>query len=123
MEAITITTSIFWIAALVASLFFGLKAVTIFQVQAPKGKGPWAWWIHQFWLNFCGSFVGWVALWFVGRKVISCLGASCAFELTGWDVLISFLAFVGVTGFLPFTIVGLITGIKELVVKSTSFLK
>jgi hypothetical protein len=119
----TLTRVAFWIAAFVASLFFGFFAVTIFEVPLPKVKPLWAWKLHQFWLNFTGSFVGWVALWFLGRKVIACLVPSCSVEPNAWDVAAFFLAFVGVTGFLPLTIVGLITGLKELLVKLAGWVK
>jgi hypothetical protein len=61
---------------------------------------PLSWYVHQFILNFCGSLVGWIALWFVGRKLL------CAFhgdpsDITWADAGISLVAFFGVTGYLP----------------------
>ena len=106
----------FPLVGLLFSVFYGWKSIDIF-LEVPTTHKPWAWKFHQFWLNFSGSLVGWVALWFLTRKVLSCIRTSCSAPVNFWDVATFFLAFIGITGFLPFTIVSLIQGIKELAAK------
>jgi len=67
METLAWPNVAFWILAFSASLFYGWKATDIFNVF--PFKPSWAWTLHQRWLNFSGSFVGWIALWFLGQKV------------------------------------------------------
>ena len=49
------------------SLFYGLKAFDIFEVD--RANKPRAWKFHQFWLNFVGSAAGWVILWIVIQRL------------------------------------------------------
>lgn len=111
----------FGLVALVASLFYGVKACDILEVSS-AGK-PWAWKLHQFWLNFLGALVGWAAMWPLVPRVAGCLLEPCAPALTVADVAVFFLAFVGITGFLPVTVVGLVLSVKELVGKLAGLLK
>jgi hypothetical protein len=88
-------------------------AVTSAPPPAPDWK-PRSWYVHQIILNFCGSLVGWIALWFVGQKLL------CAFrgDLSGitWaNAGISLVAFFGVTGYLPAATVGLIKGLTKFI--------
>lgn len=77
----------------------------------------WAWKLHQFWLNFLGSVAGWSALWFLLRSALQCASASCSFQF-GWSEVGAFLlAYLGVTGYVPFTVIGLASGVKELAEK------
>jgi hypothetical protein len=121
--------------AIVASAIHGYFAVEIFTPnvaphyirKAPAASPPTpsalvvkplSWHVHQFFLNFCGSLVGWIALWFVGQKLL------CAFhgdpsDIT-WDITwpnagISLVAFFGVTGYLPAATVGLIKGLARFI--------
>jgi len=111
----------FLAVALGASVFYGAKACAIFGVDA-AGK-HWPWKVHQFWLNFSGSFTGWLALWVVIPRVVTCVIEACAPELSVSDVALFFVAFVGVTGFLPTAIIGLVLSIKEVVAKLAGLLK
>jgi hypothetical protein len=114
----------YWLVALVASALYGWKAVEIFtDVPNHKGKPPSAWWWHQRWLNFAGSVVGWVALWVVGKKLLPCFLTECAAEPSIWLALSTFIAFVGVTGYLPFTVVGLVSGASVLASKAADVVK
>jgi len=89
-----------------------LKACDVFAVQSDNR--PWAWWVHQFWFNFVGSLFGWAALWFLARKVWLCISTSCPAQLDLSDGLAIFMAFVGITGHLPYAVAGVLQGIREL---------
>jgi hypothetical protein len=73
--------------------------------------------VHQFWLNFVGSLVGWTALWFLLRRVFASIESPCSPSISWSDVSIFLAAFIGVTGFLPFTVVSLIYGLREIAAK------
>ena len=96
------------------SIFYGLKAFKIFKVTVPKTKkySAWAW--HQRWFNFVGSVVGWTALWFLIQKAMTVLPSSYTLTINVWDAVMFFLAFIGITGHLPYTMMGLIKSIGDL---------
>ena len=106
---------------LLASLFYGWKAFYVFGVSA-KGK-PWAWRVHQFWFNFAGSLLGWVAAWFVARKTWHCLMVSCPAQLDWADAGLIATAFVGITWHLPYATAGILQGINELALKVAGLAK
>ncbi len=116
-----VAQTVFWIVAVAASGFYGWKAADIFDVKT-TGR-PWAWKVHQFWFNFAGAIVGWAALWSLLPRSYNCLTTTCIPEARLADALLFFLAFVGVTGHLPATVIGLVAGVKELVAKLTGALK
>ena len=97
------------------SVFYGWSACAIFSV--PKQDKPWSWRFHQFWLNFIGSVVGWVAAWTVINSVLECAAASCTMSVAPSAFALFFLAFLGVTGYLPAALVGLVGGFNELISK------
>jgi hypothetical protein len=66
-------------------------------------------------VNFAGSAVGWAALYCLAAKVHRCFVVQCAAEFGLGDMVASFIAFVGITGHLPYAAMGLIEGVKELV--------
>jgi hypothetical protein len=105
----------FLTVGLLASLFYGWKACDVFDVSA-KAKG-WAWRVHQFWFNLAGSLLGWAAAWFVARKTWQCLAVTCPAQLDWSDAALIAVAFVGVTGHLPYATAGVLQGIKELALK------
>lgn len=115
MSALFCWSALFTIIAIGMSVFYGLRACEIFSVSTTDRKTSWR--FHQFWLNFLGSGVGWVAAWAVLRATVECASADCALSVSPSAVSLFFLAFVGVTGYLPATIVGAIGGINELVSK------
>lgn len=115
MSALFSWPGLFSIVAIGMSIFYGLRACEIFNVST-KDRMP-SWRFHQFWLNFLGSGVGWVATWAVLRATVECASAECSLSLSSSAVALFFLAFIGVTGYLPATIVGAIGGINEFVSK------
>lgn len=121
MTAAGLLVIAFWLLAITASVFYGLKACVIFEV--PTCGKTWPWKLHQFWLNFAGSAVGWIALWSLVPRVIGCFAHGCSAELTWSDVGVFFLAFVGVTGHLPVAVVGIAFSVKEIASKVAALLK
>jgi hypothetical protein len=113
----------FFLTGLVLSLFHGIMATNIFVADKDKSDRSGAWYFHQFWLNFCGSVAGWTALWFIVQKIalVLALPATAAPQLS--DIALFFLAFLGVTGYLPFAILTTVGGIKELLAKLPGFAK
>jgi len=104
---------LYWIAALGMSLFYGLRACEIFSVSTEGRRTSWR--VHQFWLNFLGSLVGWVAAWALLRPVVACASEACSLSVSASTVLVFFLAFIGITGYLPVAVVGLVGGVNEFI--------
>jgi hypothetical protein len=115
---------LFCVVALVASGLYGWYAVKIFlpdidprkwgmhSSDSLKKRMPFCWHMHQIWLNFAGSLVGWACLWFVGKRIVE------STTYFGWDyALLALIAFIGVTGYLPSTAVGIVQAIGTLVDK------
>ena len=118
----TILRCAYFAIAIGFSLFYGLKAIDIFtDVDAKSLTGPRL--FHQRWLNFLGSATGWVCLWFVVTKVSHHLlnGSDPAI---GWPyVALAMVAFVGITGYLPFTVVTLVNSVGRVVGKIAGIFK
>jgi hypothetical protein len=110
-------TAIFGLIGLGASVFYAWYAYDIFLVST-AGK-PQAWDIHQRWFNFVGSALGWMGLWFVARKVYHCLAVACPGHLDWSDAALIAVAFVGITGHLPYALSGLLEGLRVLALKLT----
>jgi hypothetical protein len=104
---------LYCVVAFAMSLFYGLRACEIFTV--PTENRPRSWRIHQFWLNFLGSAVGWVAAWAVLQATLECASTPCSLSLSPSAIALFFLAFLGVTGHLPVTVVGAIGGVSKLI--------
>ena len=111
------------VTGIVASLFYGIYAINIFfpkdKVDGTKNEHL-SWKIHQFWLNFLGSALGWTILYYLLKRVdyLEKLGRNdYYYDISFLDIFSVFIAFVGITGFLPMTIVGLINSISTLAQK------
>lgn len=111
----------FWAIGLLFSLFYGWKACDAFGV--PTTDKPWAWRLHQFWFNFLGSLLGWAAAWFLARRTWHCLAVACPAQIDWSDATLIAVAFVGVTGHLPYAIAGVLQGIKDLALKVAGLAK
>ena len=105
----------FWILGLGMSLFHGLNAINIFNVPAPPKERVWK--FHQFWFNFCGSVSGWIALCFLLHKITLSLCAPATVSPQLADVALFVLAFIGVTGYLPFSVLTGVQGVREIATK------
>jgi sorbitol-specific phosphotransferase system component IIBC len=64
---------------------------------------------HQYWLNAMGCFVGCVAVRFIWSRRASLQAVDFA--------ILGFIAFLGLTGFLPMAAVGLARGLQALAEK------
>ncbi len=101
---------VFALVAIVFSVFYGFKAFDIFGVD--HTDKPAAWKFHQFWLNFAGSLAGWLMLWVAVRRVCLVVGSDHALKMS--DFILFLVAFVGITGFLPLSVVSFIEGIRDI---------
>lgn len=104
------------------SAFYSANAIKILT-DADEGSIKGARLFHQRWLNFLGSATGWLCLWFVAVKIWHHIlnGTDPAI---GWPyAALALVAFVGVTGYLPFTVVKLINSIAALVEKIAGVFK
>jgi hypothetical protein len=102
---------VFACVGLVFSLFYGFKASDIFDVD--HAGRPWAWKFQQFWINFVGSTAGWVILWIVVQR-LSLVVHSPGQGLNLSDFVLLLIAFIGVTGCLPLSVVSFIQGIRDI---------
>lgn len=106
--------------AVLASLFYGWKCLDIFKVSKNEDEIErlgWPWRLHQRFLNFVGSLIGWITLWDFLNRCAGFLDHSVTFGL--WDLLEATVAFVGITGYLPLAVVGFIEGLRDLAAKLT----
>jgi hypothetical protein len=102
---------VFACVTLAFSLFYGFKASDIFDVD--HAGRPWAWKFQQFWLNFVGPTAGWVILWIVVQRLRSVIH-SPEQSLNFSDFVLLLIALIGVTGFLPLSVVSFIQGIRDI---------
>ena len=101
---------VFWLVAVGFSLFYGINCWTIHELDCePRLSGltqrwqlpwkqlwhqkTWGWKVHQLWLKFFGSFVGWYALWTFWHERHH--------PIAGLDVVLLAIAFLGMTGLIP----------------------
>jgi hypothetical protein len=111
------SVSLQWIylaLAATASLIYAFKAFGIHGVKAPPEDAPRR---HQYWFNGVGAAVGWLSGWVVLRRWLSCDGFVCVGEPNGWTILLAVVAFVGVTGYLPMTLLHTIAALRALLDK------
>jgi hypothetical protein len=91
----------FWIVAIGFSLWYGKYATEALEVSEDDkdkiAKNAALRW-HQRWLNFLGSFVGWS----LGYMALQHL--SPGYKLGTSDAILMFVAFIGMTGHLPFVV-------------------
>lgn len=108
--------------AITWSVFYASKCYSIFGVYS-KSK-PLAWHIHQRWFNLLGCLSGWFSLWVMLPDAWPCLAAGeCVPDVSVSKVVLSIVAFVGITGHLPYAVAGLLEAIKELALKLIPSLK
>ena len=74
---------------------------------------------HQRWFNFTGSLFGWAALWCFVRSSWSVWRLSApASHATSSDFALGFVAFVGISGWLPYATMGALDALRTLVEKA-----
>jgi hypothetical protein len=99
----------YWLVAVCVSALLGWNALAIFKVE--KTSEPMLW--QQRFTNFVGALIGWLVLWPLAVRYLGCVSSKgCPELLVGWwDVLGCFVAFIGITGYLPYTVIGAINAI------------
>jgi hypothetical protein len=113
---------VYFAVAVAFSVFYSRNAIKIFTRADIKALTD-AQRFHQCWLNFLGSAVGWLCVWFVVVKIWHLVLGGRAPEV-GWAyVALAVVGFVGITGYLPFTVVKLINSIGGLVEKIPGLFK
>ncbi|MCJ7448233.1 MAG: hypothetical protein MUO72_11100 [Bacteroidales bacterium] len=90
---------------------FAYHAWNIHGGEKPKGARL----IQQLFLNFLGSFVGWVMLWIVLPNLIKSVGSPSLEKFTATDILLIIVAFIGITGYLPAALVRLAMNLKDFI--------
>jgi hypothetical protein len=108
------TTALFWFIALAASLSYGYWAPEIFQVKA-TGKWPQPSRVHQLWVNFFGSVVGWATLYYLLEMRLRVFDKVPNTAPGAIDIALLLVAFLGVTGHLPYAFVGIASALDALV--------
>jgi hypothetical protein len=92
---------VFFIVAVSFSCWYGKNAIEALEVSEKDkdriAKSP-ALRKHQWWLNFLGSFVGWCLAYIVLQHVYP------GYRFEPVDGILAFLAFIGMTGHLPFVV-------------------
>lgn len=106
---------VFWALAIVASVLLG---VFCFSIHGDPSRNNPAHRIQQGWFNSLGSLFGWASLWVLLHQVwgIWRLSASPV-RLTTSDLVLGLTAFIGISGYLPFTVMGVIHALVALVVR------
>ena len=87
------------VCAVAFSLFYGLFAPRIFDVQ--ETEKPLVWRFHQFWFNFVGSSIGWAVGYYLWKRLASGGAPAGAIEF-----VLLVVAALGITGHLPLTLYG-----------------
>jgi len=104
------------IFGILMSLFYGCYAARIYY-YAKRGDSPWqmhwSWRIHQFWLNFCGSFIGWIFLWVLVENYETPKTISMGL----YQIFTVLLGVLGIVGFMPQALYTLSIGLAEFIKK------
>jgi hypothetical protein len=100
---------------MVASGFYGFAAISIFHVSTENK--PWSWRVHQLWLNFLGALCGWTALFVLVHKLGLAFREGGSNHFAASDFGLFLVAFIGVTGYLPRTLVGVAAAPSEVLAK------
>jgi len=87
---------IFWVLAVAWSIFYGYLAFEI-HPESNKHIGNIIYKYTQYFVNGLGAFLGWIALYFLLK-----LNWDDASKFGLQHLILSYVAFVGITGNLPF---------------------
>lgn len=109
-----ILTIVLAVVGVAFACFYGAKACSIFEVDT--SKKPMSWRIHQFWFNFLGCLSGWAALWMLlDRHGWFLTGQPGEIGLS--DGVLLATAFIGMTGHLPMSMMGVLGTLGEAATK------
>jgi len=105
MPNLIFTILFFVIGFLISLFFYGLKAYEIHGIpEKDKNKLRR---INQYWLNFLGSSIGWIFLYYflIFRLHLFTPGESIMkFEGGLSDLIVILVVFLGITGHLPYAV-------------------
>lgn len=110
--------TIYFCVALVVSFFYGGFAKRIFwskeqRIQVTQEFG-WFGSLHQFWLNFICSVVG----WFLFYQFIVAIRDIGIKGLTFVHIVLLVFGMIGIVGWLPLTLLGVVKSFHKLAQKS-----
>lgn len=84
-------------------------AVLLFEIQSDT-----RWNLCRPWLSFAWSIVGWIALLILGLKLDYCIeSSSCTPQLSWSTAALVVVGFLGITGYVPSTMMRLASKIRE----------
>ena len=76
---------------------------------------PKIWWLYQIWFNLVGFLIGWVIFYVLLRKFFPFFDdTQCLVLFSIWDAVGAFVAFIGVTGNLPFAGMKLVEASRQI---------
>lgn len=106
----------FWVVAFVGSGLLGVYCREVHEIEKARLSGVRL--AQQMWFNFIGALFGWAALWCLARHAWSAawLRSSSTGTVTVSDFALGFVAFVGVSGYLPVTTMGAVYALRAFVV-------
>jgi hypothetical protein len=70
---------------------------------------------HQFCFNFLGSLFGWAVALAMLRRFGDCWLSQCSRDITQWDLIGGLIAFIGVSGYLPYATMLTVKGLRSLI--------
>lgn len=121
---------LFLIVGLFFSFFYGLRSYFLFTrltVDAETRElyeKTLTYKIHNFFVNFTGSAIGWIALYLVYNDLLAPgFGAFSAGKINLGHVFLLFIALMGIWGILPHTFWGLASSAKYMAEKALGRLK
>jgi len=96
----------FWLLAFVVSALLGVFCFQIHRVDRSDMTPVEL--AAQVWFNFVGALFGWAALWCLVRRAwaVWYVPASGSEKVTGWDFGLAVVAFIGISGYLPYATMG-----------------
>jgi hypothetical protein len=101
----------------IVSVLYGFFADKIFWDKEQRSKhyneSSYPRHIHQFWLNFVGSFMGWFSIYLFLNILIHVRLS----ELSIAHILLLGFGIIGIVGWLPMTLLGVATSLGEIVRK------
>jgi hypothetical protein len=115
VEISSLCTIIFWVIAIISTIFYTAFALKIHLVLHPEENVPWI--IHQRWFNFIGSITGWIILWILLPDLFQAFALHSIKAFSIKEIILGILALLGITGHLPMTLFGIARSSNELAKK------
>ena len=90
--------NLFFKLGLAGAVFYGIGCFFVLvEPEVKKGK-KWPWYLHQFWFNALGAFIGWFLISYVYESYkndVTKVGIT--------QIIAIIIGFLGITGHLPYT--------------------